>query len=266
LRMASDLCSVSQEPHDLPSTLFQERYRNQDRPVVIRNATRESAARFRRLTTLDELTRSFGDANVTLSSANAFSYGRTKRPLSQYLSTMREVKWGDDNATGASADQIFYFFGEHGSEIAPLLDEYPLPRFAHEHADNHQEDALLPASLLSVLIPMSSVGAPEVATPPPALSFGAAPDGSGVPFHFHHDGFSEVMHGAKRWLLYPDRPPGFAANATSIHWLRTVYPTLHPSDLPLDCVLVPGDVLYFPRGWWHATVNIGNTVFMSTFL
>jgi ribosomal protein L16 Arg81 hydroxylase len=75
------------------------------------------------------------------------------------------------------------------------------------------------------------------------------------------------MHGAKRWLLYPEEPPHFDANTTSIKWLRDVYPHLLPWDLPWECVIEPGDLLYFPRDWYHAIVNLGESVvFMSTFL
>jgi oxalate decarboxylase/phosphoglucose isomerase-like protein (cupin superfamily) len=28
----------------------------------------------------------------------------------------------------------------------------------------------------------------------------------------------------------------------------------------------PGEIIYFPDRWWHATLNIDTTVFMSTFL
>lgn len=47
----------------------------------------------------------------------------------------------------------------------------------------------------------------------PALSFGVAPNGSGVPFHFHNDGFSEVYSSPHERRtnpngseLYPDSP------------------------------------------------------------
>ena len=33
-----------------------------------------------------------------------------------------------------------------------------------------------------------------------------------------------------------------------------------------DCVIRSGEALYFPSHWWHSTVNIGEAVFMSTFL
>jgi len=83
---------------------------------------------------------------------------------------------------------------------------------------------------------------------------------------FHNDGFSEVLHGAKRWLFYRHRPPRFRENATSVSWLQHDYPQLRPSERPLECVIGPGDLLYFPKSWWHAIVNEGTTVFMSTFL
>lgn len=238
-------CTVAVEPADLPRSVFDRTYRDRDEPVVIRNATSQTGARFRELTTLRRLAADWGEQVVTLSSANAFSYGRTKMRLDAYLDEMEAARWTGD--AGQSADRTFYFFGEHGSELQPLLTQYRMPRYA-------QQDA---ACALTSRAPPA---------PEPALSFGAAADGSGVPFHFHNDGFSEVMHGAKRWFLYRREPPEFDANATSSQWLRRVYPTLPAHALPLECVIWPGDLLYFPKGWWHAIVNVGNTVFMSTFL
>ena len=87
-----------------------------------------------------------------------------------------------------------------------------------------------------------------------------------MPFHFHNDGFSEVQHGAKRWLLYPSKPPHYDVNATSTQWLERVYPKLTRRERPYDCTIEPGDLLYFPSNWYHAIVNQGVTVFMSTFL
>ena len=163
--------------------------------------------------------------------------------LAAYLQTMHDVPWREDDA---KADEIFYLFGEHGAELEPLLQQYQLPRYA---------------STLFSVEPDGSMGPAQ-----PALSFGVAADGSGVPFHFHNDGFSEVMHGAKRWLLYPSAPPQFDPDQTSVRWLRDVYPRLSEREAPMECVIEPGDLLYFPKDWYHAIVNLGTTVFMSTFL
>ena len=235
-------CSVPQEPADLTSAAFNSYYREK-MPVVIVNATQTSGARFRALTTLESLTEQFGQLEVTLSSANAHSYGRRRALISEYVQSMHGLSWHDK-----SADGLFYFFGEHGPELQPLLSQYALPRFADS-------------------LSWAAVGARGSASAhPPALSFGVAADGSGVPFHFHNDGFSEVMHGAKRWLLYPSKPPRYDVNATSTQWLERVYPNLTRQERPYDCTIEPGDLLYFPSDWYHAIVNVGVTVFMSTFL
>ena len=200
---------------------------------------------------------------MTLSSANAFSYGRRRISVAEHLDEAlgsgAAAAWdraADDD--GAAASQ-YYWFGEHGTELDTLTSRYPLPRYTFP----------APAAAASsfLLASASSPWQPPPTMSAPALSFGVGPDGSGVPFHFHADGFSEVLHGAKHWLLYPHKPPRFRENATSVSWLRHDLPALKASEQPRECVIFPGDLLYFPNGWWHAIVNRGDpTVFMSTFL
>ena len=82
-----------------------------------------------------------------------------------------------------------------------------------------------------------------------AYSFGLAGPGSGVPMHFHGPGFAETLYGRKRsFLTATENVPDFHPNKTTLQWLR------------------PGEVLYFPDKWWHATLNIDTAVFISTFL
>ena len=233
-------CDIAVESPDLPVSTFHSRYRQQALPVVIRNATLDTSRGFRELTTLTALTEHYGEALVTLSSANAFCYGRRKMRVAQYLTDAlghhAEAAWDDAAAEAgfSAADNMYYWFGEHGTELSSLLTRYPLPRYASPPP-----------------LPMGTLGAsaPPVKATEPALSFGVGPDGSGVPFHFHNDGFSEVLHGAKHWLLYAHKPPRFRENATSVAWLRHDYPLLHESERPYECVIGPGDLLYFPKGW-----------------
>ncbi|XP_072733730.1 jmjC domain-containing protein 8 isoform X6 [Ciconia boyciana] len=71
----------------------------------------------------------------------------------------------------------------------------------------------------------------------------------------------------QRWFLYPpDKTPHFHPNETTLAWLHRTYPTLPPAERPLECTLRPGEVLYFPDRWWHATLNLDTSVFISTFL
>nr|XP_048722189.1 jmjC domain-containing protein 8 isoform X2 [Caretta caretta] len=100
-----------------------------------------------------------------------------------------------------------------------------------------------------------------------AYSFGIAGSGSGVPFHWHGPGYSEVIFGRKRWFLYPpEKTPEFHPNKTTLSWLLDTYPFLPPEDRPVECTIHPGEVLYFPDRWWHATLNLDTSVFISTFL
>ncbi|XP_077173048.1 jmjC domain-containing protein 8 [Paroedura picta] len=91
--------------------------------------------------------------------------------------------------------------------------------------------------------------------------------GTGVPFHWHGPGYSEVIFGRKRWFLYPpEKTPEFHPNRTTLSWLLDTYPFLPPWERPLECTIHPGEVLYFPNRWWHATLNLDTSVFISTFL
>jgi hypothetical protein len=106
----------------------------------------------------------------------------------------------------------------------------------------------------------------------PALSFGVGGHNSGVPFHQHGPGFSETLHGAKRWLFFPREPPFFKPNATAAYWLHAVLPQLtrvERSEM-VECVLRAGDAVFFPDGWFHSTINEPGpgevAVFVSTFL
>ena len=268
--MHNTLCNIAIESPDLPRAEFDRRYREPAVPVVIRNATTNltEAISFRASTTIPALVESFGEAQVTLSSANAFSYGRRRISVAQYLSEAlgpeASAMWNaaaDDDSAAASQ---FYWFGEHGEELAALTSMYPLPVYTYPEKVTL---SVVFASATSSSGEQQQQKSQQQQSHPPALSFGVGPDGSGVPFHFHADGFSEVMHGAKHWLLYPHKPPRFRENATSVSWLRHDYPALKTSERPRECYIGPGDLLYFPKGWWHAIINRGDpTVFMSTFL
>lgn len=70
----------------------------------------------------------WGSRNVTLSSANAFSYGRTRMKVSDYIARMGESSWHDEHSE--NADSIYYWFGEHGPELEDLLSQERVTNFA----------------------------------------------------------------------------------------------------------------------------------------
>ncbi len=61
----------------------------------------------------------------------------------------------------------------------------------------------------------------------------------------------------------------YSPDLTTIQWLVDVYPKIKnnpESQQPLECVCLPGDILYIPTAWWHSTLNVGETVFLSAFV
>ncbi|XP_042777399.1 jmjC domain-containing protein 8 isoform X1 [Panthera leo] len=228
-------CAVERRA-DLSYSEFVQHYAF-SRPVILQRLTDNS--RFRALCSREKLLASFGDSVVRLSTANTYSYRKVDLPFQEYVEHLLHPQ--DPTSLG---NDTLYFFGDNNfSEWASLFQHYSPPPF----------------SLLGTTA---------------AYSFGVAATagnstgaGSGVPFHWHGPGFSEVVYGRKRWFLYPpEKTPEFHPNKTTLAWLQDVYPALAPSERPLECTVQAGEVLYFPDRWWHATLNLDTSVFISTFL
>ncbi|XP_065415983.1 jmjC domain-containing protein 8 isoform X3 [Chrysemys picta bellii] len=182
--MEEDHCTVERRDASLTYSQFIDQYAF-SRPVVIQGITDNSE--FQALCTRNKLLAEFGDRLVRLSTANTYSYHKVDVPFQEYVEHLLEPQ---DLASLGS--ETLYFFGDNNfTEWGSLFQKYMPPPFR---------------------IPGTSG----------AYSFGIAGSGSGVPFHWHGPGYSEVIFGRK--------------------------------------------VLYFPDRWWHATLNLDTSVFISTFL
>ena len=50
-------------------------------------------------------------------------------------------------------------------------------------------------------------------------------------------------------------------NASNIvKWLIEHYSRLAPEQRPIECTLKAGEVIYVPSGWWHAVLNLEDTI------
>ncbi|MDZ4372802.1 MAG: cupin domain-containing protein [Phenylobacterium sp.] len=65
-----------------------------------------------------------------------------------------------------------------------------------------------------------------------------------------HDVFVVQVEGTKRWDLYGVTRPA--------PMRRDPEPASKPTDAPSQLVLEAGDMLYLPRGYWHAAVGLGS--------
>jgi len=208
-------------------------------PIIIKlafnNATIRNA-KFRKMTSLEQIVTSLPQAlKVTLSSSNSFSEHRRTIPLTQYLTEILDLV---ETTPDILSNETWYLFGETFSEEwSDLLSNYELP--------------------------MCHTCTNELT----ALSFGIGNRGSGVQWHIHGPGFSEALHGRKHWILYPPHlEPKYHPDYTSRYWMEHEYTALPQKDLPYECTIYPGDIIYFPNLWWHATINLDPyTSFISSF-
>eukprot|EP00928_Gymnodinium_smaydae_P089081 TRINITY_DN73082_c0_g1_i1.p1 TRINITY_DN73082_c0_g1~~TRINITY_DN73082_c0_g1_i1.p1 ORF type:complete len:558 (+),score=102.90 TRINITY_DN73082_c0_g1_i1:38-1711(+) len=81
----------------------------------------------------------------------------------------------------------------------------------------------------------------------PVLSMGGADTGLG--YHQHDEAWLALVRGKKQWFLRSPESPG------ETYYRRVEEETLQDEPGVLKCLQRPGEVIYFPEGWWHATYN-----------
>jgi len=95
----------------------------------------------------------------------------------------------------------------------------------------------------------------------PVISAGGSK--SGLSFNHNHGGaFLVLHHGKRQWFLSPPRrsPGPLLQWSRPWNWFTKLYDTLADKEKPqFKCTQLPGEVMYVPEFWWHATINIGET-------
>jgi len=93
-------------------------------------------------------------------------------------------------------------------------------------------------------------------SPPVLTEFSLGPPLSGANMHFHGAVFTGLVHGRKRWALL--RPADAYFSTTPVReWLDSEAGR-HPRLL--HCVQRAGDVMFLPRNWGHAVMNLQTAV------
>jgi hypothetical protein len=218
---------------------FESEYKEQ-KPVIIITGL-DYNAKLRSVLDRKALLAEYGDMLVTVSIAPerdlpaSYSGGRyLSVPLREYIKQMMTVA----QDLGNPGDQSWYLFGRNVLQEVKeeIQDHYRVPPFkATVEGRNHEYTT---------------------------LSLGLAGKYSGVPFHEHGPGWSEVLHGRKRWFLYPKdiTAPLFNPLASQWEWVHDAYPTLSPDQKPWECTLYPGEqtsfLLRFPHELPRQTLDL----------
>ena len=89
--------------------------------------------------------------------------------------------------------------------------------------------------------------------------------------------WNALISGKKRWVLYPPnkgltkpllKPKGIGLDRESITWFQNAYPITQTREWSevggcpksFDVVQNAGEIMFVPDGWWHAVLNVTQTV------
>ena len=99
-----------------------------------------------------------------------------------------------------------------------------------------------------------------------APQFYAGAAGTGAPVHVHGDAWNALAHGRKRWVLFPPEQARYSTIPAG-EFYGAVLPELcrecaeHPgAHCPLQVTQEEGDILFVPREWGHAVLNVQPSV------
>jgi len=220
---------------------FKRLYIDQGKPVVIQGLLDDWPARTK--WTRESLQRRFGQEPVkVLYSSNIVDYNTESDedtiqemeivvPFEQYL---EDLNWMSEQARSSSTFDVPYLFGRNVFPDIPLEHNFPhlfpVENFTFSHYFRHVK----------------------------ALFFVGAAQ-SGTYFHQHAHAYNAVLFGTKQWfLLPPASEPSFKHESSMRRWAT------HKSAInyyrPLTCTQFPGETLFVPTDWYHATLNPGISV------
>lgn len=77
--------------------------------------------------------------------------------------------------------------------------------------------------------------------------------GTGAPMHLHTDAWNCLVYGEKRWFLMPPFQ-GIYSSQPILEWVKGDMSLL--TSTMLECTQRAGDILYVPKYWSHAVLNI----------
>eukprot|EP01116_Phalansterium_solitarium_P001765 TRINITY_DN11583_c0_g1_i1.p1 TRINITY_DN11583_c0_g1~~TRINITY_DN11583_c0_g1_i1.p1 ORF type:complete len:490 (-),score=157.25 TRINITY_DN11583_c0_g1_i1:55-1524(-) len=230
------VCTIDRRSADnITQAEFERVYKNK-RPLIIVGGSRNMHRR--PLFTRQHLLKHYGDLVFPVGTSATLYNGKGQKrafrmALSTYLRMLEQPYRQDD-------DQLYLFewAPNLADEAAALLGPFDaLPLFDFGHRPHER---------------IIAIGKTD----------------AGIPYHFHGQAWNELLFGRKRWFLYPANSPpagGYSDYRGQDSWVRDNYPKIKEAGhMPHECFQLPGDVFYVPEGWYHATVNCGQTVAVAS--
>lgn len=207
-----------------------------------------------------------GDVAVQVGDAaeivQAHGQGPHTATLREFVALMRQLPASSDEATPYLFDRGAFFAQPAAAVLLPKL---PFPSgLIHQRTRNEE-----PPSLMGFILDGNNEDGEPVSSADNYLLLGG--NGSSVGFHAHADSVVALLYGVKRWFIFPPdtvpRPRWRDARGMASWAARRSRGDGEPgaagsdsgSEL-IECVQRAGELLYVPEGWYHATLNYGETL------
>lgn len=237
---------------------FRNEYEGPGRPCVLQlpHKLDRLAWPAQRLWTTDQLVLICGDARFSISHCMGAIGGqdlKLKMTMGNFVRYMRSGVCARDEMP------LYIFDADFGDSAPSLLRHYDVDTLKHVFPDDYLAS-----------IPTHSR--------PDYRWLVIGPARSGAPWHIdphQTSAWNALLHGRKRWALYPPgcTPPGVQAKSDAggrvtewssplspIAWYTEVFPHLAPHQRPFEVLQRAGDIVFIPNGWWHMVLNLDETV------
>ena len=206
---------------DLTPAQFQERFLWRELPVLVRGGSGAELRALRASLARQALEGEFGEMSVSVSEV---PYHDGVQPVTMKLGNFtRQVVEG-------VAGRNYLFMSLRPGRLRSLVERH-LPSFLQ---------ATVPSEWLDGR----------------SVQFAVGPSGSGAPVHYHKAAINTLVYGRKQWWISPPRDAAFS-NVPAADYIAADGPAgaERAGRVVLRCVQRPGDFLYLPDYWGHATLN-----------
>jgi len=229
---------------------FQEEYANKGRPVIIKPDQGKWVSILKEKWTSKSLGDDHGNTTVTtMPGSNITMYfmgmGAVLRARKQVrdtslLSHMHGMKTSGKNHT---IDADYQFDG--AIKLKGLLDSIDLMGQSHDTGPVY----------------MSAGFSWDNEHRRKKALFGIGAIGSGATWHTHTSAFNYQAYGRKLWILAIPETEQVNKYASTMHFLHNQLPNTGGEEL--RCTQGPGELLFLPQAWSHATLNLQASVSLA---
>ena len=234
--LSSEVCNIDVIGYTASADEVLLNYLILQKPVLIRNATGPNAAKkLFQFWQRNKIVKEYSDLilNEAEGPLSEFAYNQTTTTLGNFLKKIKAINEHHSLTGNVSNIQPPPYILQSVPSDSPILEHFRTP---------------------AVLDPQLT----EIVASKIYLHIG--PAFSGVSPRFHQSSWNALVYGRRRWYLFPPKFAFYSKQHVWDWWRKN----RTESSIAWECVQYPGDVLILPDMWGYATLNIRESIGLSS--